>query len=264
MQQRSDTAIAELAGTWFDIPGPVRELRCRIAPPGGALGAYYIGPSDDFSRPGSMWWSVDPAQPTFASWREASVVAHEGVPGHHLQIATAVAQRSRLNTFRRLLASTSGHCEGWALYAEQLVREVGGFDDRGELLGLLDSQLFRAARVVLDIGMHLQLPLPDDVAAELAPGATTAERRWTPETGLAFLRSRTLITHDYSRDEIDRYLGWPGQSPSYKLGERVWSAGRASAMARHGAAFDPVAFHTAALQMGGMGLRTLAVQLAGL
>ena len=85
---------------------------------------------------------------------------HEGVPGHHLQIATAVYQRDSLNDFQRLIAGTSGHAEGWALYAERLMRELGYLDDDPLLLGMLDAQLFRAARVVVDIGMHLELEIP--------------------------------------------------------------------------------------------------------
>jgi uncharacterized protein (DUF885 family) len=255
MQDLSDRAISELGGSHFDIPDPIRRLECLIAPPGGIVGAYYTGPSDDFSRPGRMWWGVEPGREVFTTWREASIVYHEGVPGHHLQIATSVFRRDSLNDFQRLLADYSAHAEGWALYAERLVRELGYLADDGRLLGLLDSQLFRAARVIVDIGMHLELPIP------AGTGFHEGER-WTPELGLEFLITRTVTDPAHCRYEIDRYLGWPGQAPGYKVGERVWLAGRDAARRRHGDAFDLRAFHTAALNMGPMGLDVLGRRLA--
>jgi uncharacterized protein (DUF885 family) len=255
MQDLSDRAVEELGRTHFEIDGPMRRLDCRIAPPGGGVGAYYMPPSDDFSRPGTMWFSVEQGRETFSTWRETTVVYHEGVPGHHLQLATQCYQRESLNDFQRLIAGTSGHAEGWGLYAERLVRELGYLDQDGVLLGMLDSQLFRAARVIVDIGMHLELSIP------AGTGFHEGER-WTPQLGLEFLLERTVSDPAHCRDEIDRYLGWPGQAPSYKIGERVWLAGRDGARRRHGDAFDLKAFHTAALRMGGMGLDPLAEQLA--
>jgi len=204
-----------------------------------------------------MWWAVEPGREVFSTWRETTVVYHEGVPGHHLQIGTAVIGKDRLNDFQRLLSDTSGYSEGWALYAERLVRELGYLDDDGVLLGMLDSQLFRAARVIVDIGMHLELEIP--------PGTGFHEgERWTGELGLEFLLTRTISDPAHCRDEIDRYLGWPGQAPSYKIGERVWLAGRDNARRRHGEQFDLKAFHMAGLNMGGMGLDPLAERLAAL
>jgi uncharacterized protein (DUF885 family) len=153
------------------------------------------------------------------------------------------------------MATTSGHAEGWALYAERLVRELGYLTDDGHLLGMLDAQLFRAARVVLDIGMHLELPIPTGT------GFHEGES-WTPALGLEFLLTRTLTGEQYARDEIDRYLGWPGQAPAYKVGERIWLQARDAARVRHGGSFDERAFHTAALRLGGMGLAQLADELA--
>lgn len=255
MQQHSDRAIADLSAQHFDIPEQLRTLECLIAPPGGGVGAYYTGPSDDFSRPGRMWWAVEPGREVFSTWREKSVVYHEGVPGHHLQIATAVYRKDSLNDYQRLLAGTSAHAEGWALYAERLVRELGYLTDDGQLLGLLESQMFRAARVVIDIGMHLELKIP--------PGTGFHEgERWTSDLGLEFLLTRTITDPAHCRDEIDRYLGWPGQAPSYKVGERVWLEGRDAARLRHGNSFDFKVFHAAALNMGGMGLDPLARRLA--
>jgi uncharacterized protein (DUF885 family) len=257
MQELSDAALAGLRGTSFDIPDELMRLDCKIAPPGGPVGAYYTSPTRDFSRPGAMWFSNPPQQVEFPTWREVTTIYHEGAPGHHLQLGTAVAQAGSLNLFQRLMAMSSGHAEGWALYAERLMRELGYLSGDGELLGMLDSQLFRAARVIVDIGMHLELEVP--AGAGFHPG-----ERWTPELGLEFMLTRTITEPAYVRDEVDRYLGWPGQAPAYKLGERCWRAAREEARRRHGEMFDLRVFHTAALRMGGMGLETLEERLATL
>ena len=257
MQHLSDEALKSLRGKHFEIPDRVMALECKIAPPGGGVGAYYTGPSEDFGRPGRMWWSLPAGRDEFITWRETSTVYHEGAPGHHLQIATAVHQSASLNKYQRLLAFTSGHAEGWALYAERLMQELGYLSDDGDLLGMLSEQLFRAARVVVDLGMHLELEIP--VGTGFHEGS-----RWTPELGLEFMLTRTIADPAQIRDEIDRYLGWPGQAPAYKIGERLWLAAREDARQRAGSAFDIKRFHTHALELGGMGLDTLRDQLAHL
>ena len=257
MQRLSDEALESLRGKHFDISDRVMALECLIAPPGGGVGAYYTAPSEDFGRPGRMWWSLPAGRDEFITWRETSTVYHEGAPGHHLQIATAVDQSGELNKYQRLMAFTSGHAEGWALYAERLMQELGYLADDGDLLGMLSEQLFRAARVVVDLGMHLELPIP-------AGTGFHEGSRWTPELGLEFMLTRTITDQAHIRDEIDRYLGWPGQAPAYKIGERLWLAARAEARSRAGAAFDIKHFHTEALKLGGMGLDTLREQLAHL
>jgi uncharacterized protein (DUF885 family) len=257
MQGLSDNALKSLRGKHFDIPEALMALECKIAPPGGGVGAYYTGPNEDFTRPGRMWWSVEPGKTEFITWREVSTVYHEGVPGHHLQIATAVHQSTSLNKFQRLMAFTSGHAEGWALYAERLMKDLSFLSDEGELLGMLSDQLFRAARVVVDLGMHLELEIP------AGTGFHEGER-WTPELGLEFMLTRTITDAAHVHDEIDRYLGWPGQAPAYKIGERLWLAAREDAQRRQGDSFDMKDFHTRALRMGGMGLDTLREQLAAL
>jgi uncharacterized protein (DUF885 family) len=257
MQQLSDQALTDLRGVHFDIPDELMRLECRIAPPGGGVGAYYTAPDVDFTRPGRMWWSVPAGRTEFSTWREVTTVYHEGAPGHHLQIATCIDQSDKLNTFQRLLAATSGYCEGWALYAERLMRELGYLSDEGNLMGMLDGHLFRAARVIVDIGMHLELPIP------AGTGFHEGER-WTPELGLEFMLTRTISDAAHVHDEIDRYLGWPGQAPSYKLGERLWLIARDEAKQRHGAAFDLKGFHTRALEMGAMGLDTLRERIVEL
>ncbi|QIS21053.1 DUF885 domain-containing protein [Nocardia terpenica] len=254
MQRLSDAALESLRGKHFDISDELMTLECRIAPPGGGVGAYYTGPSEDFARPGRMWWSVPADKQDFATWRELSTVYHEGVPGHHLQIATAVHEAAALNKYQRMMSFTAGHGEGWALYAERLMRELGYLDDDGNLLGMLAEQLFRAARVIVDIGMHLELEIPSGTAFH-------EHERWTPALGLEFLLTRTITDPAHVRDEIDRYLGWPGQAPAYKLGERLWLSARDEARTRAGNSFDLKDFHTRALKLGGMGLDTLRAEL---
>jgi uncharacterized protein (DUF885 family) len=257
MQKLSDQALTDLRGVHFDIPDAIMRLDCRIAPPGGSAGAYYTNPSDDFSRPGAMWWALPPDKDAFTTWRELSIVYHEGVPGHHMQIATAMYQADRLNKFQRLLSWVPAYSEGWALYAERLMREFGYLTDDGNLFGMLNEALFRAARVIIDIGMHLELRIPSGTGFH--EGAT-----WTPELGLEFMLTRTITERELVVDEVDRYLGWPGQAPAYKLGERLWVAAREEAKARKGADFDLKKFHMEALYLGQMGLDTLREQLAAI
>jgi uncharacterized protein (DUF885 family) len=244
MQQTSDRAIVELGKTHFDIPDPIRQLQCMIAPTKEG-GIYYTGPTDDFSRPGRMWWSVPEGVEDFDTWRELTTVYHEGVPGHHLQIAQAVYNRAQLNSWRRLLAGTSGHAEGWALYAERLMEQLGYLEDPADRLGMLDGQRMRAARVVLDIGVHLEKPRLD------------GEGTWDAEYALAFMRRNVNMSDEFVQFEVNRYLGWPGQAPSYKVGQRIWEQIRDDAKAAEGDAFDIKKFHKRALDMGGVGLDTL-------
>ena len=248
MQHLSDTAVSELAASHFDIPDPVRRLECLIAPTQEG-GIYYTSPSDDFSRPGRMWWSVPEGVTEFTTWRETTTVYHEGVPGHHLQLGQAVYNRASLNTWRRQLAGTSGHAEGWALYAERLMQDLGYLDDPGNRLGMLDGQRMRAARVVLDIGVHLQKP------------RLTGTGVWDFDYAFEFMRSNVNMNEPSLRFEVNRYFGWPGQAPSYKVGQRIWEELRDECARREGASFDIKAFHRRALDIGGVGLDTLRASL---
>jgi uncharacterized protein (DUF885 family) len=244
MQGLSDKAVADLADVHFDIPDVMRTIECLIAPTAEG-GIYYTSPSDDFSRPGRMWWSVPAGEDTFSTWAETTTVFHEGVPGHHLQIATAIYRRELLNKWRRNVCWTSGHGEGWALYAEKLMEELGYLQDPGDHMGMLDMQRMRAARVVFDIGVHLELEIPERW------GSGT----WTPEKGFDFLKANLDISEGQLQFEFTRYLGWPGQAPSYKVGQRLWEQIRAELETRPD--FDLKAFHTKALNIGSVGLDTL-------
>jgi uncharacterized protein (DUF885 family) len=247
MQETSDRAVEELSRTQFDIPDVVKRLECMIAPTQEG-GIYYTNPTDDFSRPGQMWWSVPEGVTEFDTWRELTTVYHEGVPGHHLQIGQAVYNKALLNTWRRN-AGTSGHAEGWALYAERLMEQLGYLDDPADRLGMLDGQRMRAARVVLDIGVHLEKTLPDGSGV------------WTGEYAFDFMGRNVNMSPEFVRFEVNRYLGWPGQAPSYKVGQRIWEQLRDEYARREGAAFDIRAFHKKALDIGGVGLDTLKAAL---
>jgi len=247
MQETSDRAVDELSRTQFDIPDVVKRLECMIAPTQEG-GIYYTNPTDDFSRPGQMWWSVPEGVTEFDTWRELTTVYHEGVPGHHLQIGQAVYNKALLNTWRRN-AGTSGHAEGWALYAERLMEQLGYLDDPADRLGMLDGQRMRAARVVLDIGVHLEKTLPD------------GSGKWTGEYAFDFMGRNVNMSPEFVRFEVNRYLGWPGQAPSYKVGQRIWEQLRDEYARREGASFDIRAFHKKALDVGGVGLDTLKAAL---
>ena len=244
MQETSDRAIAELGASHFDIPEQIRELECMIAPTQEG-GIYYTGPTDDFSRPGRMWWSVPEGVTEFDTWRELTTVYHEGVPGHHLQIAQATYNRAELNTWRRVLAGTSGHAEGWALYAERLMEQLGYLDDPADRLGMLDGQRMRALRVVLDIGVHLKKPTLE------------GDGIWDHDYALEQMRRNVNMPDEFRQFEVNRYLGWPGQAPSYKVGQRIWEQVRDAVREQQGEDFRFKDFHKRALDIGGVGLDTL-------
>jgi uncharacterized protein (DUF885 family) len=246
MQDLSDRAVESLADTHFEIAAPLRRLECRIAPTHTG-GIYYTGPSEDLARPGRMWWSVPHGVDTFHTWKETTTVFHEGVPGHHLQIGRAVVLADRLNRWRRLGCWVSGHGEGWALYAERLMAELGWLDDDGNRMGMLDAQRFRAARVVIDIGVHCGLTAPDG-------GAWEAQQAW------AFLQSHSAMSEEHLQFELDRYLGWPGQAPSYAVGQRIWQQLRDDMLGR---GWSLKQFHSHALDLGGLPLRVLRSALVG-
>jgi uncharacterized protein (DUF885 family) len=253
MQELAGRTIAELHGTHFDIPRPAHRIEAAIAPTSDG-GIYYTGPAEDWSRPGRMWWSVPDGVEAFSTWKEVTVVYHEGVPGHHLQISHAMAQRENLNRWQRL-SWVSGHGEGWALYAERLMAELGYLDDPGAYLGMLDSQQLLAAQVPLDIGVHLELDVPRGT------GWREGER-WNAGIAWELLRAHSSWDERQLRSELRRCLGMPGQAPSYTLGERIWLQARQDARARAGAAFSLKDFHANALSLGAMGLDPLREALA--
>jgi uncharacterized protein (DUF885 family) len=237
-------AVERLAGEHFDVPDELKTVTVNIAPPGGSLGAWYVGPSEDFSRPGSIWYALGERE-RIPYWQEVSTAYHEGFPGHHLQVGTAVLQRENLSRFHRAVIWTSGSGEGWALYAERLMDELGFFEKPEYRLGLLASQLFRSCRVVVDIGSQLELTIP-----ERAP--MHGGEQWNFERAVDYMNLIALQPRDIADSEVKRYLGWWGQAISYKVGEREILAMRDKA--RRSADFDLKDFHSRMLAAGAIRL----------
>ncbi|MEI7031600.1 DUF885 domain-containing protein [Streptomyces pratensis] len=256
LQNLMDEAIEALDGTHFDLAERVRKVESHIAPPGGAAAPYYTGPSEDFSRPGRTWLPTM-GETRFPVYDLVSTWYHEGVPGHHLQIAQWTHVADSLSRYQASVGQVSANAEGWALYAERLMDELGFLPDAERRLGYLDAQMMRACRVIVDIGMHLELEIPAD--SPFHPG-----KRWTPELAQEFFGNHSGRPADFVESEMTRYLSMPGQAIGYKLGERAWLLGRENARAAHGDAFDLKAWHMAALSQGSLGLDDLVDELSRL
>jgi uncharacterized protein (DUF885 family) len=256
LQQMMDEAISDLDGTHFDLAEPIKTVEARIAPAGSAAAPFYTRPSQDFSRPGRTWLPTL-GQTRFPEWNLISVWYHEGVPGHHLQLAQWVYLSQQLSMFQTSVGGVSACSEGWALYAERLMDELGYLKPAGARLGYLDAQMMRAVRVVVDVGMHLGLTVPAD--SPIGAGET-----WTRELATEFFVAHSGRDRAFIESEIVRYLGAPGQAISYKLGERAWLAGREAAQAARGSSFDLKSWHMAALSLGSLGLDDLTAELAQL
>ncbi|WP_165989544.1 DUF885 domain-containing protein [Streptomyces sp. YIM 98790] len=256
LQNLMDEAIAALDGTHFELAEQVKRVESMIAPEGSAAAPYYTPPSLDFSRPGRTWLPTL-GQTRFPVYDLVSTWYHEGVPGHHLQLAQWVHVSGQLSRFQTTAGMVSANAEGWALYAERLMDELGFLTDPELRLGYLDCQMMRAVRVIIDIGMHLGLEIP--AGSGFHPG-----ERWTPELAQEFFGRHSGRPADFIESELVRYLGMPGQAIGYKLGERTWLAGREAARAARGEAFDAKRWHMAALSLGSLGLDDLREELAAL
>lgn len=246
MTDRQASALSQLAGTHFDVPDAIRTLDVKFAPPGGHIGVYYMPPSEDLTRPGCVWYSPGP-EGMFAVYDQIATAYHEGFPGHHLQIGTQVALTERLSRLHRVSEGYSGYAEGWALYSEQLMGELGYYELPEYRFGMLACQMLRACRIVIDIGAHLALKTPNGQAFH--PGEP-----WSFELGVQMLVTMGGLPRDRAEAEMTRYLGWPGQAISYKVGHRVIAELRAQEQQRLGAAFDLKAFHSKVLGRGAIGL----------
>ncbi len=247
MRDRQIQALEALDGVHFDVPTEIRSVAVQVEPAGGASAAHYVPPSEDFSRPGSVWYPVA-GKTHFPLFQEVTTAYHEGFPGHHLQMGVQLTQGDALSRFHKVAVWYPGSGEGWALYAEHLMGELGYLERPEFEIGLLSSQLLRACRVAFDIGAHLDLAIPDDVTFH--PG-----ERWTYDLGVELLVDRALSAVDDAESEVTRYLGWPGQAISYKVGEQAILDLRAEAEAAGG--FDPKAFHARVLEIGSVGLDLL-------
>ena len=223
--------------------GKLPRLPFGIEPVPAAIAPYYTGgryapPSEGSGSPGFYWvntYRLD-SRPLYVL---PALTLHEAVPGHHLQGALA-SEAGEQPPFRRY-AYISAYGEGWALYTEYLGKEMGIYQTPYEEFGRLTYEMWRACRLVVDTGMH-------------AFG-------WSREKALRYLRENTALSEHETETEIDRYIGWPGQALSYKLGELKIRELRARAERELGPRFDIRAFHDVVLAQGSVPLRTLEAQI---
>jgi uncharacterized protein (DUF885 family) len=213
----------------------VEEYKEADAPP-----AYYFPPSEDGSRPGTYYINAYNL-PTRSYAKLAAYTAHEAIPGHHFQIALE-SENTALNRFRRFGARIAGGAfvEGWGLYSERLADEMGVYRNDGERFGMLDAQAWRAARLVVDTGLHAL--------------------RWTREQSVEQL-IRAGLTDTDAGIETDRYIAYPAQALTYKVGQREIERLRREISARDGSDFDLREFHDQLLGHGSLPLATLAREL---
>jgi uncharacterized protein (DUF885 family) len=212
---------------------PYPEFRQRA----GAPGQYQPAP-DDGSRPAIFL--INPSDPTHQPRADAENTAiHETIPGHHLQVAIA-KERTDLHRLTRYFFN-SGFGEGWALYAERLGDDMGLYSGDLARMGLLGSEAFRAARMVIDAGVHT--------------------KGWTRDQAVNYLREHTLLPPGHIQGEVDRYISWPGQAPSYMIGRSEIMRLREHARSSLGTRFDIRAFHDQVLEYGTVPLALLRTRI---
>jgi uncharacterized protein (DUF885 family) len=201
--------------------------------PNGVPADYSPGAGDG-SRPGRI--NVNEYDPTHRLLLNSEAIAyHEGVPGHHLQISIAQELRD-LPPFRKF-GRYSAFSEGWALYTETLAHEMGFYQDPYSEYGRLQNLMWRSIRLVVDTGVHSQ--------------------HWSRQQMIDFFHEHTAMDDQNIENEVDRYIAWPGQALSYKLGEMTILRMRAKAKAKLGSKFDIRAFHDAVLSQGALPLDVL-------
>jgi uncharacterized protein (DUF885 family) len=214
---------------------PVEIRRVPAYTEAGAPGGYYQTPALDGSRPGAFYINLRDTS-EWSRWKLPTLVYHESEPGHHFQLALVIEMKD-LPLIRKG-GGFSANTEGWALYAETLVDEMGMYDsDPLGRLGMLQSSLFRAARCVVDTGMHA--------------------KGWSREKAIDYIVDTTGDNRSSMTTEIERYCTWPGQATSYKVGQMRWLKLRADARARLGSKFDIRDFHDAGLSAAPMPLSVL-------
>ena len=214
---------------FFDFPeSPVEVRAVPEYSEKTAAGGYYQSPSLDGSRPGVFYANLYDIKQT-PKFGMRTLTFHEAVPGHHFQIALNL-ENDELTLYRRLGYRTSAYTEGWALYAEQLGVEVGMTKSLYDELGVLQSEMFRANRLVVDTGLHY--------------------KKWTREKAMEYMKKVTGMSDTEVRVEIERYIVWPGQATSYKMGMIKILDLRDKAMKALGAKFDLRKFHSIVLDQG--------------
>ncbi|MFD6054086.1 DUF885 domain-containing protein [Agromyces sp. NPDC060279] len=244
LQDRLEDTFARVDGVAFDLPRAIREV--DVVVPTAASGVVYYTPgAPDGSVRSKIVWTIPEGAEAIGTWQEVTSFHHEGVPGHHLE-HTINRSNAGLHPWQRYLCEIHGYAEGWAHYSEQLSDSIGLLRDPAEQLGMVLGQIWRAVRIVVDLGLH--------TGRELRPNPLGATGRWTPELGRRFLTELALVDPRTAGFEVDRYLAWPGQALAFKVGAKLWTEARASAEASGIAAKD---FHHRALSYGPMGLGPL-------
>ncbi|HEY6609228.1 MAG TPA: DUF885 domain-containing protein [Candidatus Limnocylindria bacterium] len=243
-QEQTDRAYAEAPKYFGRLPSAncyvkqVEAYREAEAPP-----AFYMPPSLDGSRQGQYY--INTYQPLERQLHKlAAITFHEATPGHHFQIAIEM-ELPGMPAFRTLGGRLAGvaYSEGWGLYTERLADEMGLYASDAERLGMLDAQSFRAARLVVDSGLHA--------------------KGWTREQAIAFMHERGSLPMVDAEIEVDRYTVWPGQALAYKLGQREIEQARADVSAAMGDRFDLRVFHDEVLGHGSLPLATLRREIGG-
>lgn len=251
LETRIGDTIRALDGPAFDIPSAISDVVCDVTRAAAGV-VYYTPGAPDGSQPARVVWTIPRDVASISTWQEVTAMHHEGVPGHHLE-HTINRANTELHPWQRALCEVHGYAEGWAHYSEQLAEDLGLLRNDGELLGMLLGQIWRAVRVVADIGLHTGRPVPEN--------PFTSETEWTPHLAQRLLVELALTSEQTAQFEVDRYLAWPGQALAFKVGQRLWNGLRTDAEARGD--FDLKRFHREALSWGPMGLAPLAELLAG-
>src|SRR5690606_30205023 len=218
-------------GDWF---GRLPRADCVVTATPHGPAAYYFPPASDGSRPGTFFINTsDPAK--WATYEIEALAYHEAIPGHHLQLAIST-ELENIPEFRKY-ALLSGYAEGWGLYSERLADEMGLYSSPLDRIGMLAADSWRAARLVVDTGMHFH--------------------GWSRDRAMQYMVDWTPISRGTIEQEIDRYIGWPGQALSYKMGQIEIDRLRREAEQALGDRFDIVGFHDTVLTSGSVTLPVL-------
>jgi uncharacterized protein (DUF885 family) len=235
-QQILDEVSARMPEYFRTVPsGKLLVQRVPTSAESGSAGAYYQAAAMDGSRPGTFFANLRDVGET-ATWTMKTLAYHEGIPGHHFQISTALSLKNL--PLIRQEPLYSAYAEGWALYAERFASEIGMYkDDPFGDLGRLEAELFRAARLVVDTGLHA--------------------KGWTREQAIAYMATTTGMNQSEVITEVERYMGNPGQACAYKVGQLKILELRERAKAALGPKFDLKDFHAVVLENGGVPLTVL-------
>ena len=237
LQREANAALPSAFGRVPKAPVEVKRMEPFLE--SGQTIAFYNQPSPDGSRPGLVFYNLA-SMATLPKWQMAALAFHEGIPGHHLQIAIA-QETKNIPDFRKYEFFTA-YAEGWALYTELLSKEMGLYKDDLDEVGRITMELWRACRLVVDTGIHA--------------------KGWNRKQAVEYFLANTALTRDNIVREIDRYFVWPGQACAYQIGKNKILELRERAKASLGARFDIRAYHDVVLENGAVPLPVLETLVA--